>query len=338
MPKRETRDWLSRAAWGLANGVLAFSLLTASGGGATTTGARLALAEDIDCYNDKDLYTLPECVERRALDKKNGMSQNESQGASGQPVEQSGGGQQQQASGGGSPPAGGGQPQQASGSGAPPAGGGQQQASGGGAPPAATGGQPQQAPPRPSPPAATAGNDEDDEDKPEPPRGPLTDPKQAVLKIEDAGKEATQYLNEEGTDKYGPHARTRFERDRSNGASDLGPNVIDSKVWVAKDAESAKALFKEQAAIKNFPERKESAEGSVEKIKPPSYGEEFSFTSAFFQNPDNKIFQHYRFVMRVGNVVSVLYLFGKEEFFQDQKDRTWTGQGDWFLLTLFNRM
>jgi hypothetical protein len=317
------------------SGVLTFSLLTAGGGGAVTTGARSALAEDIDCYNDKDLYNLPECVERRALDKKNGMSQNESQGASGQSAEQSGGGQQQQASGGGSPPAaGGGQPQQqASGGGSPPAGGGQQQAAGGGAPPAASGGQ-QQAPP---PPAAASASDDDD-DKPAPPRGPLTDPKQAVLKIEDAGKEATQYISEEGTDKYGPHARTRFERDRSNGSSDLGPNVIDSKVWVAKDVESAKALFKEQAAIKNFPERKETAEGSVEKIKPTSYGEEFSFTSAFFQNPDNKIFQHYRFVMRVGNVVSVLYLFGKEEFFQDQKDRTWTGQGDWFTSTLFHRM
>src|SRR4051794_30002484 len=237
MPKRGDQNWRSRAAWGLTTGVLALSLLTAGGGGASTTGARSALAEDIDCYNDKDLYNLPECVERRALDKKNGMSQNESQGATGQPADQSsGGGQQASGGGGGQPASGGGGQQQASGGGQPASGGGQQQASGGGQPAgggqqqtSSGGGQQQQA----------ASND-DDADKPEPPRGPLTDPKQALLTIADAGKEATPFINEQGTDKYGPWARARFERDRSNGASDLGPNVMDNKVWIAKDADSAK--------------------------------------------------------------------------------------------------
>jgi hypothetical protein len=327
MPKRGEQNWRSRAAWGLTSGVLALSVLTAGGGGASTTGARSALAEDIDCYNDKDLYNLPECVDRRALDKKNGMRQNESQGATGQPADQSSGGGQQ-ASGGG----GGGQPA-ASGGGQPAAsGGGQPAASGGGGQPAASGGgQPQQQ-------QAAASNDDDDADKPEPPRGPLTDPKQALLTIADAGKEATPFINEAGTDKYGPWARARFERDRSNGASDLGPNVMDNKIWVTKDVDSAKALFKEQAAITNMPERKEKVDGPVEKIKPTAYGEDFSFSSGFYQDPDNKVWQHYRFEMRVGNVVAVLYLFGKEEFFQDQKDRTWTGQGDWFTSTVFHRM
>ena len=114
--------------------------------------------------------------------------------------------------------------------------------------------------------------------------------------------------------------------------------MIDSKVWVAKDVETAKALFKEQAAIKNFPERKEPAQGTVEKIKPTRYGEEFSFSSAYYQDPDDKVYHHYRFEIRVGNLVSVLYLFGREEFFQDQKDRSWTGQGDWYTSTVFHRM
>jgi hypothetical protein len=157
-----------------------------------------------------------------------------------------------------------------------------------------------------------------------------------VLTAADAGKEATEYKNEDSTDKWGKFAHTRFERDRSSGASTLGPNVIDNKVWVAKDAEAAKQLFKEQAAVKNFPERKEGVNGPVEKIKPTSYGEEFSFTSAFYQ--DEKIWQHYRFVIRQGNVVAVIYLFGREEFFQDEKDRGWTGQGDWFTSKVFHRM
>jgi hypothetical protein len=306
--------------------VLALSLLTAGGGAAPATGARVALAEDIDCYNDKDLYDLPECVERRALDKKNGMGQNESQGATSQSTDQQGGGSQQSSGGGSSPPSSGSQPQQQASGGSQPSGGGQQQASGGGQP--SGGSQPQQ----------QAASSDDDEDAPEKPRGPLTDPKQAVLRIEDAGKEATQYINEEGSDKYGPFARTRFERDRSNGASALGPNVMDSKVWIAKDADAAKALFKEQAAITNFPERKEKVDGPVEKVKPTAYGDDFSFSSGFYQDGDNKVWQHYRFEMRVGNVVSVLYLFGRDEFFQDHKDQTWTGLGDWFTSTIFHRM
>jgi hypothetical protein len=323
MPKRVTRDWLSRAALGLTSGALALSVLAAAGGTVPPAGVRSALAEDIDCYNDKDLYDLPECVERRANDRKSGMGQNEAQGANGQSTEQSGG--QQQASGG-QQPSGGGNQQASGGNQGAPAGGGQQQASGGGQPPAGGGNQQQ-----------AASSEEEDDDKPVV-RGPVNDPKEVVLTISDAGKEATQYISEEGTDKSGKWARTRFERDRSNGASSLGPNVMDSKAWVTKDAEAAKVLFKEQAAIKNFPERKEPTKGTVEKVKPTAYGEEFSFVSAYYQDDDSKIWQHYRFVMRVGNIVSVVYLFGKEEFFQDVKEGNWTGQGDWFTGAVFHRM
>ncbi|MCC7371515.1 MAG: hypothetical protein IT306_24055 [Chloroflexi bacterium] len=308
---------------GLTSGALALSVLSWGGGALPAPVARTVQAEDIDCYNDKDLYDLPECVERRALDRRSGNQQNEAQGAGGQPA----GGDQQQSSGGGQP-SGGGDQQQTSSGGGQPAGGGDQQQAGGGQP--AGGGQ--QQPPQ----QQAAAEEEEDGEKPEPPRGPLNDPKEAILTIKDAGKEATQYISDEGTDKYGKFARNRFERDRSNGASALGPNVIDNKVWVAKDVETAKALFKEQAAIKNFPERKEGVQGPVEKIKPTKYGEEFNVETGFYQ--DEKIWHHYRFVMRVGNVVSVIYLFGREEFFQDEKDRGWTGQGDWYTSTVFHRM
>jgi hypothetical protein len=310
MPKRVAQSWLSRVAGGLTSGALALALLGTGGSGAPVAPARPVLADELDCYNDKDLYSLPECVERRELDRKNGESQNEAQGA---PVFAPGpkeAGQQDP------PPGGGGQ--QAS-EGQQPSGGGQQQATN----------------TAPQPQAAPAGGDEDEDEKPQP-RVPATDPRKVVLTIEDAGKEATQYLNDEGSDTYGKWVRTRYERDRSNGASALGPNVMDSKVWVAKDVETAKRLFKEQSAIKNFPERKEKVEGPVEKIKPTAYGEEFSFQAGFVQ--DEKIWQHYRMVMRQANVVAVVYLFGREEFFQDVKDQKWTGQGDWFTSAIYNRM
>jgi hypothetical protein len=278
------------------------------------------LAEEIDCYNDKDLYNLPECVERRALDKKEGNQQSESQvaplfapnpGSEGTSSNQSSGsGSSGQQSSNNQQQASGGEQQQSSSSGSQQSSGASQQ---------------------------QASEDEDDEDKPAPPRPPINDPKQAVLGIADAGKEATQYINDEGSDKFGKWARTRFERDRSNGASALGPNVIDTKVWVTKDAETAKSLYSEQSGIKNFPERKEKVDGGpVEKIKPTKYGDEFSVASGFFQ--DDKVWQHWRFVIRKANIVAVVYLFGREEFFQDAKDKGWTGQGDWFTSNVANRM
>jgi hypothetical protein len=323
MPKRATRNWLSRAALGLTSGALALSLLSTGGTSAPTAGLHTALAEEIDCYNDKDLYNLPECVERRAIDAKTGNQQNEAQGATEPPAteQQASGGQQE--TGSGSP--------QTSSANPPSSGGAGQQQPGANQQPTSSGATQQQPGAGQQPATAEA----DDEEKPQP-RAPVTDPRQVALTIADAGKEATQYIDEEGTDKFGKFVRTRFERDRSNGASALGPNVMESKVWVAKDVETAKQLFKEQAAIKNFPERKEGVQGPVEKVKPASYGEEYAFTAGYWQ--DEKIWQHYRFVMRQGNVVAMVYLFGREEFFQDVKDGKWTGQGDWFTSAVYNRM
>ena len=312
MPKRVTQDWLSRAAAGLASGALALSLLATGGSTAPGSSVRPALAEELDCYNDKDVYYMAECAAQRELDRKTGNTPNDAQNpqgaqgsAPGAPTESSGAGQQQ--SGGGQQASGGGQQQSA---GQQQAGGGQQQ-------------------------AAQGGDDEEDEEKPAP-RGPVTDPHTVVLTLADAGKEATQFINEEGTDKYGKWARTRFERDRSNGASALGPNVMDSKVWVGKDVETAKTLFKEQAAIKNFPERTEKVQGLIEKLSPTKYGEEFAYVGGFLV--DDKVWQHHRFAYRVGNIMAVVYLYGREDFFQDPEDKNWTGQGDWFTSAVFHRM
>ena len=158
-------------------------------------------------------------------------------------------------------------------------------------------------------------------------------------KHEDAGKQAFTVDTSDGSDKYGRWAHSRFERDRSDGASTLGPNVMDTKAWVAKDLDTAKALYAEQAGVKNFPERKEATTGPVEKVKPTLFGEDSSYTAMYYQDGDNKIWQHYRFVMRQGTTVAVVYLFGKEAFFVEPKDKnTWNKQGDWFTSKVFERM
>jgi len=310
MPKRLTNRWLEWLARGLTGGALVLTALSPGWSTFSAPSSRLVMADDLDCYNDKDLYNLPECVERRANDAKQGNQSNStvfSPNGTGQGQStgnQSGGGDQGQQSGGQQQS----QPQQ----------------------------QPQQSPPQQA--QQSQPSDDEDDNEAEVPRGPLTDPSQAVLTLADAGKEATQYASEDGNDKYGHWARTRYERDRTNSASTLGPNVIDSKVWVAKDLDSAKALYKEQSAIKNFPERKEPVQGPNDKGKPTKYGEEFSFETGYYQDSDDKVSQHYRFVMRQGTSVAVLYLFGREDFFLDKKDKGWTGQGDWYTSTIFHRM
>src|SRR5262249_12847657 len=129
------------------------------------------------------------------------------------------------------------------------------------------------------------------------------------------------------------------ERDRSDGASTLGPNVIDSKAWVTKDVATAQALFKEQSAITNFPERKEAVTGPNETVKPACPGEECKVAKGYFDD-GNKLWQHFRYVIRSGKNVTVLYLFGRDDFFFDRKEKTntWNGAGDWYPQTMNDRM
>ena len=208
MPMRVSRNGLTRLARGLTSGALVLTALSWGGSALPASSGRVALAEEIDCYNDKDLFDSPECVERRANDARQG-----NQPASA-PAGQGEGGRH-----GGDP---GQQPPQ------------QQQAS--------------------QPPV--------EEEPAEKPRGPLTNPMDAVLTLQDCGKEAYIVDQNEGSDKYGRWALRRCERDRSNSASTLGANVIHTKVWVASNVDQAKALFKEQADIKNFPEREGAGPGA----------------------------------------------------------------------------
>ena len=317
MPTRGTNTWLTGLARGLTSGALALTVFSLGGSALPASSLRQAVADEIDCYNDKDLYNLPECVERRANDAKQGNQQTsvfapppgdpgQQPTGGGQP---SGGGDQGQSSGG-NPPSGGGQPSGGNQPAAnnPPSGGGGNQ------------GQQQQ------------NNDQDA------PSGPATDPSQIVLTLADAGKQATDFGQHQGTDKYGQWYQARYERDRSDGASTLGPNVIDTKAWVTKDVDTAKALFKEQVAIKDFPERKEAITGPNETVKPACPGEDCSVQKAYWES--DKLWQHLRYVIRRGKNVAVLYLFGRDDFFFDRKEKTntWNGSGDWYPQTMVDRM
>lgn len=164
------------------------------------------------------------------------------------------------------------------------------------------------------------------------------DPNGIVFTLEDAGKEATQYAREEGSDNRSRWTRTRYERDRETGSSRLGPNVIETRAWVARDVDAAKAIFAEQAAIKDFPERtrEEGVTGLNDRFtKYDNVAEETFAIGGYWE--DEKIWQHYRVVVRKGQNVAVMYLFGREDLFVD-KDKQNNGLVDWFTRKLAGRL
>jgi hypothetical protein len=178
----------------------------------------------------------------------------------------------------------------------------------------------QPAPPAPAP-AAVAG-----------------DPKGKIFGIDDAGKEAGQVLGEEGSDTYGNWARSRFERVRDSAASRLGPYVIDTKVWVARDVEAAKALFKEQAGIKNFPERM-GADGFTamnQNTNLANYADETGGVAGYWDN--DTVYHHYRIAMRKDDKVAVIYLYGRRNRNADRAPTLEDPDANWYSQKMAERL
>ncbi len=187
-----------------------------------------------------------------------------------------------------------------------------------------------------APPAPPEGQEKPPDEPPWPDKtAKKNSPAEIIFQLPDAGKEATQYEWKEGADECGQWAQSRFERDRELGSSRLGPNVIFSKAWVCKDVEAAKKLFKDQAAIKNFPMRArgEIVSGPNEKFKFEKYAEETAATSGYYDG-DKWVGRHYLFLHRKGNNIGQLYLFGREDLF----DEWIKGLDDWFSRTYAGRL
>jgi hypothetical protein len=109
----------------------------------------------------------------------------------------------------------------------------------------------------------------------------------------------------------------RWERDQEDSAS-VGPIVTHNKVWVAKDVETAKAIFREEEnKQRQFPEKINPADGLYEfegKVVGLPY-EELSMLSACVRDrcddPGRKD-RHHRLLARKGSAVMLLYLYGRE--------------------------
>src|SRR5215208_6039431 len=153
-------------------------------------------------------------------------------------------------------------------------------------------------------------------------RAQSDDPMQIVTFHDEAGKQAQTVRDEAGIDQYGEWAHRRWTRDMDNEEKYVGPVVTDSKVWVAKDIETAKRLYKAQADVNaKMPERDIDANGPFpwvikEGPQPKDFADEATGASACRHNAcdePGKVFTHRRVVIRVDKYVATVYLYGRDE-------------------------
>jgi hypothetical protein len=144
--------------------------------------------------------------------------------------------------------------------------------------------------------------------------GPAMD---LVFKLADAGKEAVQFRLDEGADDKGTWARGRYERRDDSGSADtLGPRVIDHTVYVTKTIDQAKQMFKDEAAKNDrFPEQaaRDQRRGSFKFDIKNFVDQTAAITACNDCGGKDQLMLHHRIVQQHSNVVSVLYLYGRDK-------------------------
>jgi len=163
--------------------------------------------------------------------------------------------------------------------------------------------------------------------------GPAMD---LVFKLADAGKEAVQYRLDEGADDKGTWARGRYERRDDTGSADtLGPRVIDHTVYVTKTIDIAKQLFTAEAAKNDkFPEQaaRDERKGSY-KFDIKNYVDQTAAISACNDcGGKDQLMLHHRVVQQHSNVVSVLYLYGRDKRGTDEITTQKIVEGLWAFM------
>jgi hypothetical protein len=150
----------------------------------------------------------------------------------------------------------------------------------------------------------------------------LRDPREIATTDDEAGKQVTVEADEDGTDEYGRWTHRRWSRDRESSDLHVGPVLIDNKVWVTPNLDTARLLYKAQVdKMKEFPERdvnQDAAKGPFafvvhEGLKPSDLAEDAAALSACVDcDVKTVILTHHRIVLRRLNVVTVMYIFGRE--------------------------
>src|SRR3954452_9113634 len=75
--------------------------------------------------------------------------------------------------------------------------------------------------------------------------GSNINPRDLAVTDDEAGKQATRTVDQEGSDDRSSWVHLQWERNQEGPDALTGPWTVHSSVWVAKDFESARAIFKE---------------------------------------------------------------------------------------------
>lgn len=149
-----------------------------------------------------------------------------------------------------------------------------------------------------------------------------TDPTLIVTFHDEAGRQAQTVTDDAGSDQFGDWAHRRWIRDRDSEEKYVGPVVTDTTVWVAKDLETAKKLYKQQADVnQEMPEREDYARGPFawvikEGPRPKDFTDESTASSACIHNncdEPGRVSTHRRIAFRIERYVATVYLFGRDE-------------------------
>lgn len=147
---------------------------------------------------------------------------------------------------------------------------------------------------------------------------PDRDPRDfALTEEEGGGKDVIRTVDEDCSDDRARCVHIRWERDLETDAS-VGPIITVNKVWVVRDLDTAKAIYKDQENLnKEMPERIEGANGPFkwEAPRDPIGAEEWTAAQSCVKDrceSQGRIDLHQRIVSRAKNVVSTVYLFGRQ--------------------------
>jgi hypothetical protein len=141
----------------------------------------------------------------------------------------------------------------------------------------------------------------------------VAEPKNLAVRIGEAGKGARATTDRDGTDARGSWYEVRFEREGSGGRFYQGPVVVHNVVYVARDLDGARLTYQEQVALNDKLPEAERRVGQKFGLKDADeVGEEGAGISACERscNASGEVYVHKRIVSRIGNVVSVVYLWG----------------------------
>jgi hypothetical protein len=138
-------------------------------------------------------------------------------------------------------------------------------------------------------------------------------PREIATTDDEAGLQAARAVDKEGEDGRSVWVQLRWERDQEGPDATTGPATVENMVWVAKDLSSARAIYKEQAALhKDFPEAFYSHKGTFPFTISKIGDEVVGLSSCVDCNAKEELRLHHRVVFRRGIVVAVFYLYGAE--------------------------